>query len=87
MNNQKSLAILLAAGFFALLLVGAESTPPPPECSDGVDNDGDGDIDGLDMECFFMPTPSPGDTEPPTAIYCPNWNDENNPPMSLGECA
>lgn len=39
--------------FDAKLPVGCESGPKPgnPQCSDCIDNDGDGQIDGFDIEC------------------------------------
>jgi hypothetical protein len=45
-----------------------QQTPPKPQCSDGIDNDGDGTIDANDPGCLS----GPNDT------YDPNDNDEAN---------
>lgn len=66
--------------FFALALVGGEATtPPPPICSDGLDNDGDGNPDDQDLNCRYI-TPS-------FDVYCPNWDNETISPNSFEECS
>lgn len=85
-SSKKAQAVLFAVGFFALILVGGEYTPPPPECSDGIDNNGDGFADANAVECYYTPAPAPGDTEPPVMQYCPNHADENHPPMNQDQC-
>lgn len=85
-GNDVALAILLACGLFAVALVGGEVMPPSPQCDDGIDNDGDGFSDAQDPECYFTPGVQPGDTEPPTSIFCPTWDDETHPPMNQQEC-
>lgn len=71
----------------ALILAGGEFVPPPPECSDGIDNDGDGNIDNLDQAgCWFNPGPDPITMEPGTPQYCPNWTSELQPPTNQQQC-
>jgi len=62
-------------------------TTSPAQCSDGIDNDGDGDYDGTELECFYTEPIDPNSTEPPQTTYCPNWDDETTPPTSLGQCS
>ena len=50
--------------------------PPKPQCSDGVDNDGDGKVDAADPGCH-----SDGNAGNPGS-YVPGDNDESNPPPS-----
>lgn len=85
-GNDVALAILLACGLLAVALVGGEVMPPSPQCDDGIDNDGDGYSDTQEPECGFLPSPQPSDTEPPSWVYCPNWDDETHPPMNQQEC-
>lgn len=65
---------------FALALVGGEAVPQSPAlCSDGLDNDGDGNPDDLDLNCRYI-TPS-------FNVYCPNWDNETVSPNSFEECS
>ena len=45
--------------------------PPPPQCSDQVDNDGDGAIDAADPGCLPGPTDNnEGDETPGDLVLC-----------------
>jgi hypothetical protein len=55
-------------------------------CSDGIDNDADGNTDNADNECWFLPAPDPNSQDPPVSIYCPNWTDENHAPTNQQQC-
>ena len=75
--------ILLFSGFGG----GGDAAPAPPviaECSDGIDNDGDGGIDNSgtphDPECHF--------TDPFTGItyQCPGWLSESIAPTTHIDC-
>lgn len=63
--NQKSenLTILLRS-----------NTDPPGQCQDGIDNDGDGLIDGSDIDCMCSPANSPR----PELCGCPMMPMEQN---------
>lgn len=77
---------MVAFIFLGLALIGSGHEPPMvlPECSDGVDNEGDGDFDFQDQDCYAFV--SFGDIgEPDNYQYCPNWDDETNPP-TLADC-
>ncbi len=60
----------------ATIVVNVDAPPPPPtkKCSDGIDNDGNGDPDSQDPQCH-----SDGDPGNP-GTYCPTCDDEGNPP-------
>ena len=77
-----SLMILL----FGIMLVGEEYIPPTPECSDGIDNDGDGLSDISDPKCSYVLPMNPSDPNPPPAVYCPDWHTESRSPSSMQEC-
>ncbi len=49
--------------------------PPKPQCSDGIDNDGDGKIDQADPACHTDENPDN------TTSYNPAINDENSKPL------
>jgi len=88
MASRKKMAggavILLVV--FAFALVGGTPEPYVPACSDGLDNDGDGQIDGYDNECKYTFPVDPNSQEPPQVIYCPNWDDEASPPPTEQQC-
>ena len=72
--------------FLGLALIGSGHEPVPQlsQCQDGEDNDGDGDFDDFDSNCYaFVRFGDFG--EPDEYQYCPNWNDESNSP-TLAEC-
>ena len=71
---------------FGFALAGGSPEPVYPECSDGIDNDGDGQVDGVDNQCKYTYPVDPNSQEPPNAIYCPNWDDENTAPQFEHEC-
>lgn len=85
-GNDLALAILLACGLFAVALVGGEVQPPSTICNDGIDNDGDGFSDNNDDDCRLVVGLSGDPMTPDPSIYCPEWNDERNPPMNQQEC-
>lgn len=73
----------LSASTTRVVIVKEKTTPPPTfQCSDGIDNDGDGKIDANDPGCH-------SDNDPGnTSTYNPNDNDEtdivlpvNTPPV------
>lgn len=73
------------------IVVGSWVVPEPPvpmpECSDGIDNDGDGytdDGNGNDPECQFLEHFAP--PTPPTVHDCPLWMSEANGPTNLQQC-
>ena len=49
-----------------------------PQCSDSVDNDGDGNNDSEDGNCMWATDATPPTV--PTFYYCPNHNDESSSP-------
>lgn len=81
-------ALMLVLGFFVLLLAGGEYAPPPPECSDGIDNDGDGGIDSqgspYDFECEYSTIDI--NTGMMNFTSCPLWMSESNAPQTLQQC-
>jgi hypothetical protein len=85
-KSKASSAIVLFLVVFAFALVGGSPEQSVPACSDGLDNDGDGQIDGFDNECKYTFPVDPTSQDPPTSIYCPNWDDEANPPQTEQEC-
>jgi hypothetical protein len=58
--------------FLGLALIGAEPGPVLPQCSDGIDNDGDGFTDEEDAKCILQLQ----DT-----YHCPLWDSETDPIM------
>jgi len=91
--GRKAAASLVIAILLAVALVGSEEPIIPPECSDGIDNDGDGGIDvdnGTghmhDFECEYVFHPLGDLSQPPITMMCPNWDDESTPPSSQYEC-
>jgi hypothetical protein len=62
--------------FLGLALIGSEPGPVLPQCSDGIDNDGDNRTDGNDYNCMYQLPSNPND---PIVYfeYCPNWDDES----------
>jgi len=79
-----STAAIVAGLFLGLALIGGANPEPLPACSDGQDNDGDGNIDADDPNCqvFVDFGVAP---EPDIYQYCPNWDDESTTPP-LSEC-
>lgn len=69
--------------FLGISVIGDTEKIEMPQCSDGIDNDGDGLADNQDDGCLFFMA-STGSTQP---VYCENWNDEQNPPQTLNDCA
>lgn len=56
-------------------MIGAEPEPVLPQCSDGIDNDGDGLTDFNDNECLLQLE---------YTLYCPQWDSETDPiPFTL----
>ena len=55
-----------------------DAGPPPVECDDGIDNDGDGAIDGADPDCSG-PDDDSEETEapPPPATQCADEEDND----------
>lgn len=85
-KSKASSAIVLFLVVFAFALVGGENSPTLPVCSDGLDNDGDGNVDQMDNECNYQGPFDPFTEEFPPPQYCPNWNDETQAPTSANDC-
>ncbi len=62
------------------LLANWEVPPPPPECSDGHDNDADGDVDMDDPSCSDELDPTEGTTDPVSGLRA-----ERNVSLRFGE--
>ena len=83
------LALLLIFGGI-ITLDGEESTQAATQCNDGIDNDGDGNIDAnsidgnipADTECQFVVL----NGAEATTYQCFAWNDESTAPTSIEEC-
>lgn len=69
--------------FLGISVLGDTNDEILPQCSDGIDNDGDGLTDGQDDGCYFVMATT-GTSQP---VYCENWNDEQNSPNNLNDCA
>ena len=82
--------------FVAILLIGwgiidlsTNSSQTSPQCSDGIDNDGDGKIDAIsdgesivDPECTFTVFNGASATN----YSCTSWDNETTAPATLEEC-
>ena len=79
-------AVVVLFVIFGFALAGGTPEPILPHCSDGIDNDGDGVIDSDDMDCRRVTGISSGPGEPAPSVYCPAWDDENNPPTTPEQC-
>lgn len=77
------LSLLLIFGGI-INLSDSNSNGGTPQCSDGIDNDGDGNNDSSDGNCLFAVSAEP--PTPPTFYYCPNHNDEAVSPTSNEGC-
>lgn len=71
--------------FFAILLIGwgiidvsINSSQTTAQCSDGIDNDGDGNNDSSDTHCIWATNAEP--PQVPIFYYCPDHNDETTTP-------
>lgn len=76
-NQQGSYFLNTGDVLVRICLVNATTTPTPtpgtnPQCSDGIDNDGDGKIDRDDLGCHRRGLPQDA------LSYDPNDNDESN---------
>ena len=75
--------------FLGLALIGGESTNSGglsnSQCSDGIDNDGDGTADANDPQCSAFVSFSEDPGQPDNYQYCPNWDDETSAP-TLSQC-
>ena len=73
--------------FLGLALIGSGHEPSAQiaECSDGIDNDGDGDTDINDLECYAFVAFAQNPGESDEYRYCPNWDDESTIP-TLAQC-
>ena len=78
------LAFCLVFGTWAV----TELPEPLPECSDGIDNDGDGGIDSqgspYDFECEYSSIDI--NTGMMNFTPCPLWMSESNAPQTLQQC-
>ena len=89
MANNSSMVVLLAILLIFAGIININDSVPTTytQCNDGIDNDGDGDIDyesidGItpaDIDCSFFQFPNP-------SIPCPNWDNESVAPTSEAEC-
>ena len=77
MSKKTKLTTTGIVVFFILgmALIGSEPEPTLPECSDGIDNDGDGDYDDFQEENCYA-----------AGIYCPNWNSETIAITDFNDC-
>ena len=83
------LALLLIFGGI-ITLNDEEATQAITQCNDGIDNDGDGDIDALsidgeipaDIDCQYIVF----DGANATNYQCYAWDNEATMPSSLEEC-
>ncbi len=78
MNAPSCISLLLGVGLVTLLLASASCQVPPEganvvECSDGADNDGDGDFDCEDSDCAYSASciDEPGDDDDSSALVPP----------------
>ena len=84
-KKMASGAVFLLA-IFGFALVGGTNSPTLPQCSDGIDNDGDGMADNQDDGCRLVVGLSSDPMTPDPSIYCPSWDDEHHPPTTEQEC-
>jgi hypothetical protein len=89
MAKNSSMVVLLAILLIFAGIININDSVPTTytQCNDGIDNDGDGEIDyesidgtiPADTDCSFFQFPNP-------SISCPNWNNESIAPTSEAEC-
>jgi len=89
MPKNSSMVVLLAILLIFAGIIDINDSVPTTytQCNDGIDNDGDGNIDSesidgnipADLECQFFQFPNP--SQP-----CPNWDNESVAPSSEAEC-
>jgi hypothetical protein len=74
--RKKETGLILAIILLGLMLVGIQSeclaVADLPQCYNGVDDDADGVLDDLDLNCNYVDGQGQGN-------YCPWWNDESFP--------
>ena len=67
-NAKGGMSAILGIVFLAVVLGfndGTATTPAVDTCNDGIDNDGDGNTDGNDAECFEGSPVYDGDEDDP----------------------
>ena len=87
MAKNTGMVMLLALILIVAGIIQINDSVPTTQCNDGIDNDGDGNIDAVsidgstptDLECELFIYPGP-------AIQCPNWDDESTSPTTEEEC-
>jgi hypothetical protein len=86
MAKNSGMVILLGILLIVAGIIQINDSVPTTQCNDGIDNDGDGNIDayGLgetptDLECQFFQFPGP-------SVDCPNWDNEAVAPSTQEEC-
>lgn len=87
MSKNTGLVFLLSTILIFAGIIQINDSQPTTQCNDGIDNDGDGEIDfesidgqiPADTDCTFFQFPGP-------AVSCPNWNNESIAPTSQQEC-
>lgn len=87
MAKNTGLVFLLSTLLIFAGIIQINDSQPTTQCNDGIDNDGDGNIDAtsidgstpVDLECSFFQYPGP-------SVSCPNWDNESIAPTSQQEC-
>jgi hypothetical protein len=87
MAKNSGMVILLGLLLIVAGIIQINDSVPTTQCNDGIDNDGDGNIDAnsidgqipVDLECSFFQYPGP-------SVKCPNWDNEAVAPSTQEEC-